>query len=120
MRNALRFLVLVALISVGSTASLRAQTTSSSSGTVAFRVSAVVHSFVRVETTSRPGLPPTTRVLTNDPALRAMMASEAEPEVIAPEAITTLTGRHQGGGAESRGGAELAGPVVIRYTLTTP
>lgn len=123
MRNALRGLALVGSLTLLSGRSLQAQSASHSGDGINYRVSAVVHSFVRVVTTpSDPssGLPPKTQFITNDPALRATLASAVQSEVIAPEAIATLGGGRQSGGAESRGDVELAGPVTIRYTVVTP
>lgn len=122
MRNALRLVGLLALFGLISSRDLQAQSTSHAGGGVTFTVSAVVRSFVRVVTPAadpRIGIPGSPRIVTNDPALRASLAAGLQPEVLAPEAIANLTSGRQGGGAESQGGAELAGPVTVRYTIVT-
>lgn len=123
MRNALRLVALVGLLGLVTGRSLRAQSTSHAGGGLTYTVSAVVRSFVRVVTPAadpRTGIPGAPKVITNDPALRTSLAAGVRSDVIAPEGIANFTARHQGGGAESRGGAELAGPVTVRYTVVTP
>lgn len=123
MRNALRLVGLFGLLALCSGRRLQAQSTSHAGGGLTYTVSAVVRSFVRVVTPvvdARTGIPGTPRVITNDPALRASLAAGLRSEVLAPEVIANLTSGRQSGGAESRGGAELAGPVTVRYTIVTP
>lgn len=123
MRNAIGTLALLSGLALMAGQPLQAQSTTRDGGSAATIVSVVVPAFVKVVTVPADpasGLPFVARVITNDPALRASTASGLRPEVTTPEAIATFGAERRAGGAEGRGGAELAGEVTIRYTIATP
>ena len=86
-------------------------------------VRAVVSSFVRlvpVPASAASGGLATFQVVTNDPRIRASLGARLTPEMIGPEGLAYETVGSGRGGEAALEGHLVAGPTVVRYTITTP